>query len=123
MAGIDVEKLADELAAGLLEYSDSVTEVVKKAVEDVSKSTASELKQTAPKRTGAYAKDWTSRKSYEDRRSKRKTVYNKDHYQITHLLEFGYAKRNGGRVPAKPHIKAAEETATQELEAAIRKGI
>ena len=123
MAGIDIERLAEELAAGLLEYSDEVTQVVKKAVEDVSKSTASELKTTAPKRTGAYAKDWTSRKSYEDRRSKRKTVHNKDHYQLTHLLEFGHAKRNGGRVPAKAHIKEAEEKAQQELEAEIRGGI
>lgn len=123
MAGIDIERLAEELAAGLLEYSDEVTQIVKKAVEDVSKSTASELKTTSPERTGAYAKDWTSRKSYEDRRSKRKTVYNKDHYQLTHLLEFGHAKRNGGRVPAKEHIKAAEEKAQQEFEEAIKREI
>lgn len=123
MAGINVDSLAAELAAGLAEYSDSVTEVIKKAVDDVSKSTALELKNTSPKRTGTYAKDWAAKQAYEDRRSKRKTVYNKKHYQLTHLLEFGHAKRNGGRVPAKPHIKAAEEKAAQEFEAAIRKGI
>ncbi|MBQ8550832.1 MAG: HK97 gp10 family phage protein, partial [Clostridia bacterium] len=79
MAGIDVDSLAAELAAGLAEYSDSVTEVIKKAVDDVSKSTALELKNTSPKRTGAYAKDWAAKQAYEDRRSKRKPVYNKKH--------------------------------------------
>lgn len=123
MAGINVDKLADELAAGLLEYSEGVTEVIKKAVDTVSKSTAEELKKTSPVRTGAYAKDWAAKKAYEDTRSKRNTVYNKKHYQLTHLLEFGHAKRNGGRVAAVPHIKAAEEKAAQEFEEAVKRGI
>lgn len=123
MAGINVDSLAAELAAGLVEYSDSVTEVIKKAVEDVSKSAVEELKKTSPTRTGAYAKDWAAKKTYEDTRSKRKTVYNKKHYQLTHLLEFGHAKRNGGRVAAIPHIKAVEEKAAQEFEEAIKRGI
>ena len=123
MAGIDVDRLAKELVDGLLEYSDEVTAVVKKSVDAVSKSTASELKRVSPKRTGEYAKDWTSKKSYEDRRGKRKTVYNKERYRLTHLLEYGHAKRNGGRVPANPHIKKIEEKAKQELEEMIKRAL
>ncbi len=123
MAGINVDNLAAELAAGLTEYSDEITETIKNAVEEVSKSAVEELKKTSPTRTGAYAKDWAAKKAYEDTRSKRKTVYNKKHYQLTHLLEFGHAKRNGGRVAAVPHIKAVEEKVAQEFEEAIKRGI
>lgn len=123
MAGINVEQLAAQIAAGLTEYSDEITTKVKAAVESTSKETVSELKDTSPRRTGAYAKDWTTKKAYEDSRSKRKTVYNKDHYQISHLLEYGHAKRGGGRVEGRPHIKAAEERAKKQLETKIRREI
>lgn len=123
MAGTQVDKLADEIAAGLLEYSDEVTKVIKNSVDEVAEETVKELKQTSPKRTGAYAKDWANKKAYEDTRSKRKTVYNKGHYQLTHLLEFGHAKRGGGRVAAVPHIKAAEENALKKFEEKIKGGL
>lgn len=123
MAGTQIDDLAAELAAGLAEYSEEVTETIKRSVDEVAAATVNELKQTSPKRTGAYAKDWANKKAYEDTRSKRKTVYNKKHYQLTHLLEYGHAKRGGGRVDPKPHIKAAEEKAAKEFESKIRRGL
>ena len=120
MGSLNVEQLAQELAQGLGDYSDLVTAGIKKAVDEVSAEAVEELKSTSPVRTGAYAKDWTSKKAYEDTRSKRKTVYNKGHYQLTHLLENGYAKRNGGRVAAKEHIKAVEERVVSSFEEKIK---
>ena len=50
-------------------------------------------------------------------------IFYKKQYQLTHLLEFGHAKRNGGRVPAEEHIKAVEEKAQKEFEEAIKREI
>lgn len=50
-------------------------------------------------------------------------VHSKNKYQLTHLLEFGHAKRGGGRVSARPHIATAEEKAVKVFEEEIKEAI
>ena len=78
------------------------------------KSFAKELRGTAPKRTGAYAKDWTSKQTGANARgAKTYTVYNKAHYQLTHLLQNGH--KGPAPAPAYPHIDRPAEKWQQEF--------
>jgi len=111
------------IAEELQKYSEEATNKVKEVVNDVAAELVENLKRDSPKRTGAYAKSWTSKVEYEDNLIKRVRVYNSKHYQLTHLLEYGHAKRGGGRVAGIPHIKPNEEKAIEELERRIEEAI
>lgn len=112
---INIEALATELATALADYSEDVTEKVMKAIDEESKEAVKELKEGSPKLTGSYAAGWTSKKSYTGKYSKVNVIHNKTDYQLTHLLEYGHAKRGGGRVAARPHIKRVETQAIENL--------
>lgn len=117
---IKVDQLANAIEKELTFYSEAVTGEVKKAVDDVAKEAVKDLKADSPRRSGQYAGDWTRKMAYENTRTKRNTVYNKGHYQLTHLLENGHAKRGGGRVGARVHIEPVEQKAIETLEQRIR---
>ena len=67
----------------------------------------------------------TVMKGMEEYASIQVVVHSK-RYQLTHLLEFGHAKRGGGRTRAFPHIAPAEqagiEQLTRDIERDLQKG-
>ena len=111
-----VDAMADEIMKGLTDYAYLADTAMKKAVRKTAKSVKDEISANAPKRTGTYAKSWSSKKIKENSHSLEMTVHSKNRYQLAHLLEKGYAKRGGGRVSGKPHIAPAEENGVQLLE-------
>ena len=111
-----IDAMADEIMKGLTEYADLADTSMKKAVRKTAKSVKDEISANAPKKTGAYSKSWTSKKTKENSHSLEMTVHSKNRYQLAHLLEKGHAKRGGGRVSGKPHIAPAEEKGVQLLE-------
>ena len=90
-----------------------------------SKTVKQQIESTAPKKTGKYSKSWAVKKTRETSDSIQIVVHSK-RYQLTHLLEFGHAKRGGGRTRAFPHIAPAEqagiEQLTRDIERDLQKG-
>jgi len=120
-----MKDLTIEIEKALKEYTEEVEEAIAQVIEEDVEAAVKELKDTSPKKTGEYARGWTSKKETSDGGIKM-TIYNKTKPQLTHLLEFGHAKRGGGRVAARPHIAPVEEKlidqVTRDIEEAIRRG-
>ena len=124
MANVSIDQLAAEIAKGLAEYSQDVVEKVNISSEAVGKAAVKRLKQTSPKRYGKYAKSWTMKTEPEVGQPDLRIIHAKaPHYRLTHLLEHGHAKRGGGRVEGKPHIRPAEEMVIQEFVAEVEEAI
>ena len=119
---IKPEQLAKEVMDGLEEYAELAVDVMKKEIQETGKSVKQQISQTAPKKSGRYAKSWSVKKTKETSNSLEVTVYSKNRYMLTHLLENGHAKR-GGRVRAIPHIAPAEEMGIRELEERITRAL
>lgn len=120
---VSAGSLADAIMDSLREYSSLAADEMKEAVREAGNTVRDEIREKAPKDTGIYAKSWTVKKQRETSSSLSLTVHSRNRYQLTHLLEFGHAKRGGGRVSAKPHIADAEAAGIRQLEEDIRKAL
>lgn len=125
---IAVDQLSDEVRNMLEDLNTEVAENVSEAAEKVAKDTVKTLKSTSPVRQdgmkrkyppGSYAKSWGYEQTGEAMYRKEFTVRNKQHYQLTHLLEHGYiiskGKNAGKRSKVQEHIYPAEQDAIQEF--------
>ena len=118
MAKVKIKGLSNEIVKALADYKDEVNKGIEIEKENVAKKAVKILKETSPKNSGKYAKGWKVSDI-----SGKKVVHNKTDYQLTHLLEHGYAKVNGGRVAAKPHIRPVEEKVIKEFVEGVEKVI
>lgn len=107
----------------LAKYGDDVTEATRRLVKRAGNEARDKLKQTSPRDTGQYAEGWTTGEYTWTALGAEITVYNAKKPGVAHLLENGHAKQNGGRAPAKVHIKPVEEEVGRELEKNIRQAI
>ena len=123
MSRIKIDSLSSEAMKELEKYADVTTEKVKKAVQNAGKTVRDEISANAPNDTGKYGKSWTIKTVRETSTSLELVIHSKNRYQLTHLLEFGHAKRGGGRVSARPHIANAEEKAIKAFEEEIKEAI
>ena len=118
---VSVSELADAVMEGLVEYAELATEDMNAAVKKAGQTVRKEIQAGAPVKTGAYRKSWAVKTTRETSSFMEVTVHSRNRYQLAHLLEFGHAKRGGGRVSGKPHIAPAEEKGIRQLEEEIRK--
>mgnify|MGYP005773440541 CR=1 FL=1 len=112
---VTAQEWAAALFEELMEYNQEVTDGIKKSARDVAKECKNEIQRNSPELTGSYRKGWRNTVVFENANDIRIEVHNKTDYQLTHLLEDGHAKANGGRVEGKPHIGPAERHAEEKL--------
>lgn len=108
---VSINDIGEEITNIIQEYTKDVSRAIEEENEKIADEAVKELRNTKLKRTGQYAKGWTKKKQGNGY-----VIYNKKKPQLTHLLEHGHAKRGGGRVSGKPHIRPVEERAIEDLE-------
>lgn len=128
------KSVQEQLDTILTDYLNKETTTIASVFNVVGAETREKLKEISPRgkgsRSGEYAQSWTLKKTGKRAKGNtfgriRCTVYNKDHYRLTHLLEHGHIVRNQYGTPkregaqhraqAKPHIKQAETYGMQRL--------
>ena len=129
---IPIDQLASTIMEGLEEYADLITDDMKADVKKAAETVQKEVKGNAPVHSGAYTdrnrkpgtykKSWRKKTTKESAHEMEITVYSSQP-GLTHLLEKGHAKRNGGRTRAFPHIAPAEEKGINQLERDIERDI
>lgn len=121
---VKVDDLSKAILEELKNYEGVTEEAAEKGLTETSKSALRELRNAHPSGSGeygswdAYNKSW---KILKLKRDKKAVIHNEKHYRLTHLLEKGHAKVNGGRTRAFPHIKPVEDKCDDELLKNIKK--
>lgn len=110
---IKPEELEKSIKDYLQTYAEDIEDDVVEAVDTITKEAKSELVQRSPRGKGSrrnpYYKGWTIKLQKKGKGKYEKVIWNRTNYQLTHLLEFGHATRNGGRTKAIEHIRPVEE--------------
>lgn len=106
------------------EYAEDINSDISPIVEATAKQAVENIENAAPRRrrgSEGYHNSWNFEKAYVNRYETSYVIYS-NQPGLPHLLEFGHASRNGGRVAPSPsggHIAPAEEKAAKELEKKI----
>lgn len=118
---INIGKLANEVMKQLDDYGIAVGLEVEKISKEVAQDTMKRLNRTSPKLTGDYAASWTYGVG-DKKRTRHSMVVHAENpeYTLTHLLENGHQKRDGGRTEPIEHIAPAEKMAAEELEKELK---
>ena len=105
----------DAISVALNDYSDVAREAMFDAVSDVMKESADKLHEAGSFKGKKYRRSWTQDVERTNV-SVSGVTYNAKHYRLTHLLEYGHAKQNGGRTRAFEHIAPVNDWAQETVQ-------
>lgn len=127
---ISVNELSKEIEKALADFVGVTEDAVDKGVAETANDAVKALRSAHPAGSGQYGswdkynKGWKIMQTKTDKRYHRKaTIHNATDYQLTHLLEKGHAKVNGGRTRAFSHIAPVADKYEGELVQNLRKYI
>jgi len=126
MANISIDQLAAEITQAVQEYTEDVSEGVGIACSNVADQILMDTAMNAPHgRTGKYARGFVKTdKCLASHGYRKYVIWNKKHYRLVHLLEFGHKKANGkGSVKGTPHMIPAYDKYAPQLEGRIKRVI
>lgn len=114
MPTIDPAQLSEVVAGYMEEYGDEVIEANNEAIRAVAKDVTKDLKKAGSfGGTGAFRKALKAEIT-QTRISVSATIgAQAPHHRLTHLLEFGHAKKNGGRTTAFNFVKPINDSVEQ----------
>lgn len=125
---VDPNMFSDVVKQVLGDYVEETDGVVDKAVIETAREAVKQLKTVRrwapnghPK--GEYSAAWSEEMRVRQRFKHVHVIYNDGHGQLTHLLELGHAKANGGRVPAYPHIAPVNDKLPEIFEEKLTEGL
>ena len=128
MAGYTVEQFSLAVMEAMKEFQQSVdydlVYVTQKVAHQAAKNVQVNITDSGIRGTGEYKKSIKARTIKDSPLSKKSVVYaDKPHYRLTHLLEHGHAKLNGGRTRAFAHWEPAEQKAIDDFVKELREAI
>lgn len=120
---INADSLRAVINDYLTEYGDEATAAIEEAGKATAKEVVKELRKGGGYNGGErFNKGWTS-KTEASRLGSATTVYNSTQPGLAHLLEFGHAKRNGGRTKAFNFIAPVADNVESKFAAAFEKAL
>ncbi|MEW5952633.1 MAG: HK97 gp10 family phage protein [Bacillota bacterium] len=120
MATVQIDKLAGSITLAVWQYTERVSSSIERELDSTSKAVLADIKATSAHRdrTGGYRRGWKRKKETLGGQVKY-TIYNKDKPGLVHLLEFGHAKKGGGRVAGRPHVRPVYDAHVPAMETRI----
>lgn len=126
--GYTVEEFSLAVNEAMKEFQHSVdydiVYVTQKVADKAAENVKRYIKSSGIKGTGKYRRSIKARTIKSSPLAKASVVYaEKPHYRLTHLLEHGHAKVNGGRTRAFAHWAPAEKQAIEDFMKELKEAI
>lgn len=112
--GKEIDKIFEEYKGDVESNLDEITKKVGKKGAQALKNESLAAFPDSRKHKKRYGNTWTS-KAEKQRLYTTVTIYSSQP-GLPHLLEYGHASRNGGRVKGREHISGVEESLILEFE-------
>lgn len=123
---ISTDQISEVISKELTIYNRNVIDGIKNEAKKSASQLVKDTKATAPvgNRTRHYRDSIKSKKTEENDRSVTYTWYvNGPDYRLSHLLEDGHAKKNGGRVEGTHFIQNATDPIIEQFVKAVEEVI